>query len=174
MLFMLRFQGCEHFRQRVMLSCLSGKPIRIDDIRADDEAPGLRGFEASFLRLTEKLSNGCVVEINETGAPSPSHGSHACKAVPPALSCVRDWPAVLKRAIQRMGRRCEHGSDLDQSGELAWACLQTLTLHVHKPKSTIARREQAHQAHQQTPGLHCRYHAAVPARCPCRRHSACA
>jgi len=27
----------------------------------------LRSFEASFLRLLEKLTNGCVVEINETG-----------------------------------------------------------------------------------------------------------
>lgn len=67
---MLRFRGCEELRQRIALSCLSGKPIRVDDIRSDDEAPGLRGFEASLLRLTEKISNGCVVEINETGAAS--------------------------------------------------------------------------------------------------------
>ena len=65
---MLKFRGCEHFRQRIVLSCLSGRPIRIDDIRSEDEAPGLKGFEASLLRLTEKVSNGCVVEINETGA----------------------------------------------------------------------------------------------------------
>jgi RNA 3'-terminal phosphate cyclase-like protein len=74
---MLRFRGCEHFRQRVVLSCLSGKAIRIDDIRSDDEAPGLRGFEASFLRLTEKVSNGCVVEINETGEMSYARQSIA-------------------------------------------------------------------------------------------------
>jgi hypothetical protein len=29
---------------------------------------GLRDYEVSFLRLLEKLTNGCVVEINETGA----------------------------------------------------------------------------------------------------------
>ena len=73
---MLRFRGCEEFRQRIALSCVSGKPIRVDDIRSDDEAPGLRGFEASLLRLTEKISNGCVVEINETGAPpAPAHAA---------------------------------------------------------------------------------------------------
>lgn len=65
---MLKFQGCQAFRQRLVCATLSGRPIRIDDIRADDESPGLRDFEASFLRLLEKVTNGCKVEINETGA----------------------------------------------------------------------------------------------------------
>ncbi len=65
---MLRFRGSSNFRQRLLFSTLSGKPIRIDDIRAGDQNPGLRDFEASFLRLLEKLTNGCAVEINETGA----------------------------------------------------------------------------------------------------------
>lgn len=64
---MLRFTGSNYMRLRLVLSCLTGRPIRIEAIRADDEAPGLRTFEASFLRLVEKVSNGCVVEINETG-----------------------------------------------------------------------------------------------------------
>ncbi|GIL72254.1 hypothetical protein Vretimale_443 [Volvox reticuliferus] len=65
---MLKFRGCQHFRQRLVCSTLSGRAIRIDDIRAaDPESPGLRDFEASFLRLLEKLTNGCLVEINETG-----------------------------------------------------------------------------------------------------------
>ena len=41
--------------------------MRVDGIRSADEAPGLRDFEASFLRLVDKLSNGCSFEINETG-----------------------------------------------------------------------------------------------------------
>jgi RNA 3'-terminal phosphate cyclase-like protein len=64
---MLRFKGSENFRQRLVCSTLSGKPIRIDEIRAGDENPGLRDYEASFLRLIEKITNGCIVEINETG-----------------------------------------------------------------------------------------------------------
>eukprot|EP00892_Ulva_mutabilis_P007122 jgi/Ulvmu1/4782/UM020_0067.1 len=64
---MLRFRGSSYLRLRLVLSCLTGRPVRIEQIRADDEAPGLRTFEASFLRLVEKVSNGCVVEINETG-----------------------------------------------------------------------------------------------------------
>eukprot|EP00775_Hariotina_reticulata_P008347 gene8347-8531_t len=46
---------------------LHSKAIRIDDIRASDQSPGLRDYEASLLRLLEKLTNGCLVEINETG-----------------------------------------------------------------------------------------------------------
>jgi len=56
------------FRQRVVASALSGNVLRIDKIRSEDEqAPGLHDFEASFLRLIEKLCDGCKVEINETG-----------------------------------------------------------------------------------------------------------
>jgi len=65
---MLRFKGSQNFRQRLLFATLSGRAVRIDDIRAGDQEPGLRDFEASLLRLLEKLSNGCVVEINETGA----------------------------------------------------------------------------------------------------------
>eukprot|EP00983_Pelagomonas_calceolata_P015051 478587-Pelagomonas_calceolata.AAC.1 len=64
---LLKFKGSKSFRLRLLLSTLSGKSIRIDDIRLNDTSPGLRDFEASFLRLMEKLTNGCVVEINETG-----------------------------------------------------------------------------------------------------------
>ncbi|CAG8609653.1 4601_t:CDS:2, partial [Ambispora leptoticha] len=45
----------------------SGKTVKIDKIRSDDENPGLRDFEASFLRLLEKVTNGSVIEISYTG-----------------------------------------------------------------------------------------------------------
>lgn len=64
---MLRFEGSAHFRTRILFSTLAGRPIRIDNIRADDPSPGLRDYEASLLRLMEKMTNGCVVEISETG-----------------------------------------------------------------------------------------------------------
>ena len=44
-----------------------GRAVRIDDIRADEAEVGLRDFEASFLRLIEKVVNGCEIVINETG-----------------------------------------------------------------------------------------------------------
>jgi RNA 3'-terminal phosphate cyclase len=39
----LIFKGVKYFRQRVICSLLSGKAIKIDDIRLADENPGLRG-----------------------------------------------------------------------------------------------------------------------------------
>jgi RNA 3'-terminal phosphate cyclase-like protein len=64
----LRYEGCTMFRQRVIAAALSGNILRIDKIREEDEGtPGLQDFEASFLRLVEKLCDGCRLEINETG-----------------------------------------------------------------------------------------------------------
>ena len=74
---MLRFRGSEHLRQRLVCATLSGKAIRIDDIRAQDQNPGLRDYEASLLRLLEKVTNGCIIEINETGAPAGGGGRRA-------------------------------------------------------------------------------------------------
>jgi len=39
----LVFQGHQYLRQRVLLSVLSGCPIKIEKIRADQPEPGLRG-----------------------------------------------------------------------------------------------------------------------------------
>eukprot|EP01035_Chromulina_nebulosa_P007833 gene7833-10585_t len=68
---MLRYEGCGLFRQRICASLLSGKTVLITKIRerSVDEGYqcGLQDFEANFLRLIEKLCDGCVVEINETG-----------------------------------------------------------------------------------------------------------
>lgn len=46
---------------------LANRPLRIDKIRADDEEPGLRDYEVSFLRLIDKVTNGTSLKINETG-----------------------------------------------------------------------------------------------------------
>lgn len=40
---MLEFSGPELFRQRIILSCVSGKPIKIINIRSNEENPGLKG-----------------------------------------------------------------------------------------------------------------------------------
>ncbi len=63
----IKLQGAVHFRQRLVLATLSGKAIQIDAIREQDQHPGLRDYEASLLRLIEKVTNGCEVVINETG-----------------------------------------------------------------------------------------------------------
>lgn len=78
---MLEFSGPELFRQRLVLACVSGKPIRIINIRSNEENPGLKGifhlfshsvyifldYEILFLRFLETLTNGSVIEINYTG-----------------------------------------------------------------------------------------------------------
>ena len=56
----VKFEGSCLFRQRLVTSLLSCRPIRIDHIRVRDElsGPGLQDFEANFLRLVEKLTDG--------------------------------------------------------------------------------------------------------------------
>ena len=64
---MLRYSGAANFRQRLLLATLSGRAVRIDGIRSDEDEVGLKDYEACFLRLLEKVVNGCEVAINETG-----------------------------------------------------------------------------------------------------------
>ncbi|KAI9446084.1 18S rRNA biogenesis protein [Lactarius indigo] len=63
----LHYSGHLYFRHRLVLSILSGKPIKIDKIRPSDKNPGLRDYEISLLRLIEKVTNGTVIEISLTG-----------------------------------------------------------------------------------------------------------
>ncbi|KAH9817182.1 RNA 3'-terminal phosphate cyclase/enolpyruvate transferase [Melampsora americana] len=63
----VKFKSHLHFTYRLVLSLLSHRPIRIDQIRPDDHEPGLIEAEVSFLRLLEKLTNGTTVEISYTG-----------------------------------------------------------------------------------------------------------
>ena len=41
---MIEFSGPDLFRQRLILSCVSGKPIKIINIRSSEENPGLKGI----------------------------------------------------------------------------------------------------------------------------------
>ncbi|KAI1794579.1 18S rRNA biogenesis protein [Ganoderma leucocontextum] len=63
----LHFSGHQYLRHRLVLGMLSGKPVRIDKIRPEDQNPGLRDYEVSFLRLLERVTNGTVIEISVTG-----------------------------------------------------------------------------------------------------------
>lgn len=66
---LLRFEdGAVQFRQRIVVSLLSHRPLLIRNIRADDlQNPGLKDYEASFLRLIDQMTNGTKMEINNTG-----------------------------------------------------------------------------------------------------------
>lgn len=69
----LTFFGHEWLRERVLLSVLSGKNLRIRKIRAssvsvaDQALPGLQPYEASFLRLVCRLTSGSELSIDATG-----------------------------------------------------------------------------------------------------------
>lgn len=64
----LVYRGSNFLKQRLILSTLSGKPVRIIDIRNDDDDPGLRGYEISLIRLFDKITNGTSIDINESGS----------------------------------------------------------------------------------------------------------
>lgn len=63
----LAFKTSSHLRHRLVLSLLSRRPVRIDEIRSQASEPGLKPYEVSFLRLLEKLSQGSRLEISYTG-----------------------------------------------------------------------------------------------------------
>lgn len=63
----LRYTGSNFFRQRLVLATVSGRSLVISDIRPNDENPGLRDYEASFVRLLDKITEGSDININETG-----------------------------------------------------------------------------------------------------------
>lgn len=64
---MVTFEGHRNFRLRLVLSTLSGKPIKIVKIRSNEMNPGLQDHEVSFLRLMESITNGSHIEISYTG-----------------------------------------------------------------------------------------------------------
>jgi RNA 3'-terminal phosphate cyclase-like protein len=66
--------GAVQFRQRICMSLLSHRPLLIRNIRAEEiQAPGLRQYEASFLRLMDRMTNGSRIEINNTGTQLRFH-----------------------------------------------------------------------------------------------------
>ncbi|XP_063975733.1 RNA 3'-terminal phosphate cyclase-like protein [Diachasmimorpha longicaudata] len=63
----LTYEGCNYLKYRLLLSTLSGKPVRIEEIRTNHDDPGLKEYEVSLIRLLDRLTNGTRVELNETG-----------------------------------------------------------------------------------------------------------
>ncbi len=63
----LRFEGATALRSRLVLSLLSGLPVRISGIRSDATHPGLCPAEISFIRLLDKLTAGSAIHINDSG-----------------------------------------------------------------------------------------------------------
>lgn len=63
----LSFTGHRHLVQRLVLATLTGRPVRISQIRSKDINPGLRPHEVSFIRLLDSITNGANFEFSYTG-----------------------------------------------------------------------------------------------------------
>lgn len=139
---LLRFTSHRYFRSRLILSVLSGRPVRIDAIRADSSSPGLRDYEASFLRLLEKVTNGSHVEISYTGTsvllrPGSIAGgnvTHDCGTTR-GVGYFLEWMAVLapfaKRELTLTLKGITTGGDRDLGADsLRTVTLPTLALFL--------------------------------------------
>ncbi|XP_071494989.1 RNA 3'-terminal phosphate cyclase-like protein [Diadema antillarum] len=111
----LRYEGCNFFRQRLVLSTLSGKPVCISKIRHKDDDPGLKDFEASFIRLLDKITNGSYIEVNETGTQ------------------VRYQPGLL------LGGSVEHDCNVQRAIGYYLEALICLAPFVKKPIKAVLR-----------------------------------
>ena len=67
----LRYEGSNFFRQRLVLATLSSRPVQISEIRSDADDPGLRG-ETYEIILPPKLITHCVHCRVRGGLHSPS------------------------------------------------------------------------------------------------------
>ena len=63
----LRYSGCNYFRQRVVLATLFQKSLVLNGIRDQNCNPGLRRYEATLLRLIDKITDGSFFHIDVTG-----------------------------------------------------------------------------------------------------------
>ena len=153
---LLRYSGSNWLRQRLILSTLSGRPIFVSNIRITPEGPekhvGLRDYEASLLRLLDKITRGSVVQINETGtalAYRPgviTGGAHLVHECPPSRGLGYFLEVLLalapfgKKALSIVLRGTTN-HPRDMSVDMIRSC----TLHLVNGKFKISE-EQAEEA----------------------------
>jgi RNA 3'-terminal phosphate cyclase-like protein len=64
----IQFQGAQNFRQRIICSVISNRPIVISQIRANNNVhKGLLPHEINLLRLIDKITKGTQVQITPDG-----------------------------------------------------------------------------------------------------------
>jgi RNA 3'-terminal phosphate cyclase-like protein len=64
---LLQFTGHRHLTSRLLLSTLTGRPIRISQIRSTSTNPGLTRSETNFIRLLDAITNGAQIQFSMTG-----------------------------------------------------------------------------------------------------------
>ncbi len=131
----LRYKGSRDFRYRVLCATLSKKRLLISDIRADDESPGLRDYEASFLKLVDAVSAGSSITINETGtklrySPGSVVGGydvrHECPPTRAVGYCLE--PLILMCLFAKKPTRLTLTGVTDAAGDLAVDTLRNVTV----------------------------------------------
>lgn len=101
----LRFTGHHALVQRLLLATLTGRPVRISQIRPHDSSnPGLLPHHVSFLRLLDAVTNGAIIEFSYTGTTllyrpglitgsAPGHGADLSGVI------KHELPAACTRGI---------------------------------------------------------------------------
>lgn len=64
---LLQFTGHRHLTTRLLLATLTGRPIRISQIRSTSTNPGLTRHETNFIRLLDAVTNGAQIQFSMTG-----------------------------------------------------------------------------------------------------------
>ncbi|ORX96750.1 RNA 3'-terminal phosphate cyclase/enolpyruvate transferase [Clohesyomyces aquaticus] len=65
---LLKLSGHRHLSNRLVLSTLTGRPIKISQIRSSSPThPGLLPHEVNLLRLLDSITNGASIEFSMTG-----------------------------------------------------------------------------------------------------------
>ena len=67
----LEYEGHAHFRQRIVLSCLSRRAVRISAIRESADEPGLRDFEGGCMPPQPRIPPPCARRVGPR-APVPA------------------------------------------------------------------------------------------------------
>ena len=67
----LKYEGCNFFRQRLILATVSGRSVKVSKIRSKDEEPGLKGMNLLTKRRTSDDTHR-VREWTTTIEPSVS------------------------------------------------------------------------------------------------------
>jgi RNA 3'-terminal phosphate cyclase-like protein len=101
----LRFNGHRYLVNRLVLSTLTGRPIRVSQIRSSSPtSPGLLPHEVSLLRLLEALTNGTIIEFSYTGTtvvykPGLITGSAAGYGAGSSGAITHEIPSTCARGV---------------------------------------------------------------------------
>jgi RNA 3'-terminal phosphate cyclase-like protein len=64
---LVQFIGHRHLTTRLLLATLTGRPVRISQIRSTSTNPGLTRHETNFIRLLDAVTNGSQIQFSMTG-----------------------------------------------------------------------------------------------------------